>query len=73
MGEVPLPRGRVCWRKSSISEEGACLEVASSEKQVWVRDSKNPSGPELGFTRKGWAAFLIGVRCDEFDSSGVST
>lgn len=66
MGEVPLPPGRVSWQKSSVSSGGDCLEFARTREHVWVRDSKNPAGPALGFTSKGWATFLIGIRCSEF-------
>ncbi|MGH3771800.1 MAG: DUF397 domain-containing protein [Pseudonocardiaceae bacterium] len=48
-----------------------CAEVTRTHEYVWVRDSKNPLGPALGFTSEGWAAFLVGVRHDEFDRSGV--
>lgn len=66
MGEVPLPPGALSWRKSSLSGEGDCLEFTRTREHVWVRDTKNPAGPTLGFTRTGWATFLIGVQCDEF-------
>ncbi|MFJ8962122.1 DUF397 domain-containing protein [Lentzea sp. NPDC102401] len=33
---------------------------------VLVRDSKNPSGPELWFTSLEWIAFLYGVMAGEF-------
>jgi uncharacterized protein DUF397 len=32
-----------------------------------VRDSKNRTGPLLGFTPTEWAAFTAGVRAGEFD------
>jgi hypothetical protein len=34
---------------------------------IGVRDSKNPNGPQLSFTRAEWAAFVAGVRGGEFD------
>jgi hypothetical protein len=55
------------WRKSSRSHENGCVEVASVEDQVALRDSKNPNGPVLVFTAYEWAAFLSGVRDGEFD------
>jgi Domain of unknown function (DUF397) len=45
------------WRKSSHSVNGGCVEVASA-RQVNVRDSKNPDGPALAFSRAAFAAFL---------------
>jgi hypothetical protein len=46
------------WRKSSSSHaNGNCVEIASHGAAVQVRDSKNPSGPVLSFSRAEWAAF----------------
>jgi hypothetical protein len=30
---------------------------------IAVRDSKNPAGPKLIFTRQAWAAFVEDVKC----------
>ncbi|GAA3314382.1 MULTISPECIES: DUF397 domain-containing protein [Nonomuraea] len=55
------------WRKSSYSTEqefGTCVEVAELGDRMGVRDSKNPGGPHLSFSREAWAAFVgsIGSR-----------
>jgi Domain of unknown function (DUF397) len=73
MVEVPPPPATASGQKSraSVEEGGACVEVTSTQGHVWVRDSKNPLGPALGFTREGWSAFLAGVYRDEFNHSGV--
>lgn len=68
MVRVPHPPATACWRKSSASGAGGeCVQVARTQDQVWVRDSKSPVGPVLGFTRAGWTAFLSGVQRGEFD------
>ncbi|MGQ0717441.1 MAG: DUF397 domain-containing protein [Pseudonocardiales bacterium] len=57
------------WRKSSRSNGGgggACVEVAEFPDQVAMRDSKDPAGPVLAFTRAEWRAFLGGIRIGEF-------
>lgn len=61
------------WRKSTFSESGNCVEVAFVAQAVLVRQSRDPSGPTLTFSKAEWAAFLVGVRNDEFDPapSGV--
>ncbi|WP_329498856.1 DUF397 domain-containing protein [Kitasatospora herbaricolor] len=48
------------WFTSSYSgnEGGECVEVAVSTATVHVRDSKDRSGPRLGFTPDAWAAFV---------------
>lgn len=60
------------WIKSSLSFcNSNCVEVASlPERQVGVRDSKNPDGAVLRFTADEWHAFVGGVRIGEFDSFG---
>jgi hypothetical protein len=67
MVEVPPPPTEASWHKSTASSAGACVEVAHAEGHVWVRDSKDPGGPVLGFTQKEWDAFLVGVQRGEFD------
>lgn len=60
---------RAQWRKATYSgSENACVEVAPvSDGGHAVRDSKDPTGPVLRFTRAEWAAFTAGVRDGEFD------
>ena len=43
-----------------------CVEVAVKPKGVAVRDSKNPKGGTLFFTRSEWEAFTTGVKNGEF-------
>ncbi|MFB7664102.1 DUF397 domain-containing protein [Kitasatospora sp. NPDC056138] len=51
------------WRKSSHSGgNGACIEIAvPSEASIAVRDSKDPEGPQLHFSKEAWAAFATAV------------
>jgi predicted secreted Zn-dependent protease len=60
------PSDRLTWRRSSHCSDSSCVEVAWIGEDVLVRDSKDPSGPVLGFSRRQWAAFLRGVRSGEF-------
>jgi hypothetical protein len=60
------------WRKSSYSggNGGACVEVASNLPDVIaVRDSKDPDGPRLAFSRSDWRAFLAGLQAGQFSLS----
>lgn len=55
------------WIKSTRSgNNGQCVELFDTGDAVKVRDSKNPTGPALEFTRAEMAAFLAGVRDGEF-------
>lgn len=49
---------RVCWRTSSYSGGGACVEVAPVARTIAVRDSKDPDGPRLIFSPQDWQRFL---------------
>jgi uncharacterized protein DUF397 len=57
------------WRKSSRSGDtgGACVEVASVNPAVAVRDSKNPDGPTLVLTAGVWRAFTGRVKAGGHD------
>jgi hypothetical protein len=57
------------WAKSSFSfSNGNCVEVAGLPGgSVGVRDSRDPAGPVLRFTRGGWDTFLGGARRGKFD------
>ncbi len=80
---MPLPRpraagdtsasadalGSVTWRKSQASNpNGDCVELAGLRGgEVAVRNSRDPRGPALIFTRAEIAAFLRGAKDAEFD------
>jgi hypothetical protein len=56
---VEVAHVRAQWCKSSRSGgNGACVEVADLPEAVAVRDSKDPEGLKLIFTRQAWAAFV---------------
>jgi hypothetical protein len=57
------------WRKSSYSGNGGnCVEVASNRTGVVaVRDSKDKTGPALGFPPEAWSEFLQRIKLGEFD------
>ena len=49
------------WRKSSHSGgigESDCVELADLAPAVGVRDSKDPGGPKLTFSRTEFTAFV---------------
>jgi hypothetical protein len=60
-------RADLVWRTSTASGGGNCVQVAFTEDSALVRDSQNPSGPELSFSKSEWDAFLVGARAGEFD------
>ncbi|WP_436756836.1 DUF397 domain-containing protein [Streptosporangium sp. V21-05] len=61
----PVDLTNAAWRKSSLSGgNGDCVEVADLGDVVAVRDSKNPRGPELVFTRDTRSAFVTRLKDD---------
>ena len=63
--QLPVPR----WRKSRASNpSGCCVEVAElPDGAIAMRNSRDPAGPALVYTRAEVAAFLAGVKNGEFD------
>jgi len=58
------------WIKASASggSGGNCIELAElPDGRIGLRDSKNPDGPYLTFTRAEVAAFADGIAKREFD------
>jgi hypothetical protein len=67
---IPAHRlGDVTWRKSRASNpSGDCIEVAAlASGAVAVRNSRDPLGPALVYTRAEIAAFIHGAKDGEFD------
>ena len=57
------------WRKAKLSQGASnCVELAETfEGEVAMRNSRDPDGPVLRFTREEVAAFLDGAKKQEFD------
>ena len=56
------------WRKSSYSggQGGNCVEVATHDSMILVRDSKD-RGRVKKFSAAEWRAFVASVRAETFD------
>jgi hypothetical protein len=60
--------GNLDWRKARLSvNNGECVELARADSMVAIRDSKDPAGPVLMYSRAEWHAFLDGAKNGEFD------
>jgi hypothetical protein len=60
----------VQWIKSSYSVTGNCVELAAlpDGSGVAMRQSTDPTGPALVYTKAEIEAFLSGAAAGEFDS-----
>lgn len=64
------PLDDVTWRKSSYSGSngGNCVEIAVlPDHSLAVRDSKDPDGPRLTFTRAEWRTFTTALGAGALD------
>jgi hypothetical protein len=52
------------WRKSSFSDAygGSCVETASGDGMILVRDTTNRNGATLAFTADAWRTFMADVK-----------
>jgi hypothetical protein len=52
------------WRKSSYSDGngGSCVETASGNGVILVRDTTNRGGGTLAFNAAAWAEFTTSLR-----------
>ncbi len=55
------------WKRSKSCADTACVEFHYIQGGVAVRDSKDPEGPVLTFTKDEWRAFIEGAVAGEFD------
>ncbi|MDH6134037.1 hypothetical protein P3T37_003436 [Kitasatospora sp. MAA4] len=56
----------VAWQKSTRSNPNDnCVECAVVSDEIAVRDSKDPAGPALRFSREAWAAFATAAGADQ--------
>lgn len=63
------------WTKSTFSQTSNCVEwaVEADGSHVVVRQSTNPEGAKVRFTRSEWLAFLKAVKAGEADLETPST
>ncbi len=58
-----LDTGDLRWRKARASAgNGACVEVAPVNGHIAVRDSQNPGGSRLQYSRQSWQDFVQSIK-----------
>lgn len=62
----------IIWRKSTTSGGSNCVEVAFADESVLLRNSRDPLGSVLSFSRQEWVAFLEGASKGEFTPDPAS-
>lgn len=62
--------GGLVFKKSIICQGcNACVEVAIDAKDVFVRNSNDPSKQTVKFNHDEWKLFLSGIKSGEFNIS----
>jgi hypothetical protein len=61
------------WRKSSASASGDCVEAATQNGHVLLRDSKRKGSNILKVTLSEWEIFLSRARSGSFDADVLKT
>jgi hypothetical protein len=59
--------GEPAWRKASFCASGECVEVTQRNGMIVLRDSKQPNGSVISYTREEWLSFVLGIKAGEFD------
>lgn len=73
MAAEPKPHSTLVWRKSSASGgSGECVEVAQWESSVFIRDSRDRSGPFLIVNSAQWLRVLRRARNGEVGRAAPS-
>jgi hypothetical protein len=67
VNELGPPRAEGGWRRSTRCGGSGCVEVAMSNGEIALRDSKRPDSPVLTYTADEWRDFIAGVKDGEFD------
>ncbi|MRH92765.1 DUF397 domain-containing protein [Nocardia sp. SYP-A9097] len=74
MTDIPATRididsSQLAWRKSTFSNpSGNCVELAKlANGEVAMRNSRDPEGSVLVYTRPEIECFLLGAKSGEFD------
>lgn len=56
------------WRRSTFSGGTNCVEVATAEGTIYIRDFKSPGdGQILATSRSSWQALLNSIRAGELN------
>jgi hypothetical protein len=58
---------RATWQRAPGDVSGAGIEVAFVDDLIGLRNSAQPTGPVLVFTKAEWEAFVEGAQNGEFN------
>ncbi|MFF2549697.1 DUF397 domain-containing protein [Nocardia sp. NPDC058058] len=66
---IDIDVAQLAWRKSTFSNpSGNCVELAKlANGEVAMRNSRDPEGSVLVYTRPEIECFLLGAKSGEFD------
>lgn len=62
-----VSQSTLTWVRAKRCESGNCVEIARVDDKIAVRNSTQPDGPVVTFTKAEWDAFVHGVVDGDFD------
>jgi predicted secreted Zn-dependent protease len=62
-----LTHKSLTWHTALSCDGGACVEVAADRNAIFIRNSRQPSGPLLEYTQEEWHEFVSGIKKGDFD------
>ena len=63
-----MEQERSSWQWHGGCADTQCVEIAREGDRVLMRDSKDPDGPMLTFSRESWEQFVEAAKNGEFDT-----
>jgi hypothetical protein len=64
-----MSESSLTWVRSRRCDSSSCVEAALVGDEIAVRNSQDPDGPVVVFSRDEWRAFLGGVQDGDFQFS----
>jgi predicted secreted Zn-dependent protease len=62
-----LGHNSLTWLTALSCNGGACVQVATDQNSILIRNSRQPDGPLVEYTPEEWHEFVSGVKKGDFD------
>jgi Domain of unknown function (DUF397) len=62
----------LAWHKASLCQNGECVEIATHNDTVMMRNSTRPDSGYVYFTSEEFSTFLLAAKAGEFDMTTLA-